>query len=171
MKHNYILLSTGPKSWEIIKNTLLITEHKESSENVFKTFETHLIQKPNKWVERLEFASMQQNEDNIDEYLDRLQTKAERCDFNANKEERILEQVIKGTKGTEERRNFSKPNLTLKLAIESIRAYKVTIKDDTCYKDASEIRARIYHEITAKNKRQCTRCGKSHGKKGRLLHF
>ena len=30
---------------------------------------------------------MQQNEDEIDEYLARLQTKAERCDFNANIED------------------------------------------------------------------------------------
>ena len=43
-----------------------------------------MIQKPNK------FWSMQQNEDKIDEYFVRLQTKAEICDFKANKEESIL---------------------------------------------------------------------------------
>ena len=50
-----------------------------------------MIQKPNKWVERLEFASMQQNKDETDKYLVRQQTKAERCDFNDNKEEKIPE--------------------------------------------------------------------------------
>ena len=135
LKHNYILLSTGPKGREIINNALLTAEQKENSENVFKVFETHMVQ----------FASMQQNEDEIDEYLVRLQTKAERCDFNANKEERILEQIIKGMKSAEEIRNFiSKPNLTLKVAIESMRTYEATTKDNTRYKDASEIRAGVY---------------------------
>ena len=111
-----------------------------------------MIQKPNKWIERLEFASMQQNEDEIDEYLVKLQTKAERCDFNANKEERILEQIIKRMKCAEERNLISKPSLALKVAIESIRTYEATIKDNTRYKDAREIRAGVYHEVTAKNK-------------------
>ena len=61
-KHNYILLSTGPKGREIMHG---------SSKIVFKIFETPIIQKSNKWLERLEFASMQQNEDEIDEYLTR----------------------------------------------------------------------------------------------------
>ena len=84
LKHNYILLSTGPKGREIIKNALLAADQKENSEKVFKIFETHMIQKPNKWVEWLEFAPLQQNEDKIGEYLVRPQTKVERCDFNAN---------------------------------------------------------------------------------------
>ena len=98
LKHNYILLSTGPKGREIINNALLTAKQKENSENVFQIFVTHMIQKPNKWVERLEFASMQRNEDEIDECVVRLLTKADRCDFNANKEERILEQIIKEMK-------------------------------------------------------------------------
>ena len=69
-------------------------------------------------------------------------------------------------KCAEERRNLiSKPSLTLKVAIESIRTYKVTMKDNTHYKDTSEIRSGVYPEVTAKNKRQCTRCTKCHGKK------
>ena len=64
---------------------------------------------------------MQQNDDEIDEYLVRLQNKAEKCDFNANKEEIILEQIIKGMGNSEERRYLiSKPNLTLKIAMESV---------------------------------------------------
>ena len=48
LKHNYILLSTAPKGREIINNALLTAKQKENSENVFKIFETHMIQKPNK---------------------------------------------------------------------------------------------------------------------------
>ena len=74
-----------------------------------KIFETHLVQKSKKWGK-------------IDKYLVRQQTKAERYYFKANKEERILVQVVKGMKTAEEKRNLiSKLNLTLKLAIESIR--------------------------------------------------
>ena len=50
LKYNYILLSTGSKGRELIKNTLLTTE-KESSENVFKIFEANIVRKPDKWVE------------------------------------------------------------------------------------------------------------------------
>ena len=48
LKYNYILLSTGPKDREFIKNAFLTTEQKESSENVFKFFLTNVVQKPNK---------------------------------------------------------------------------------------------------------------------------
>ena len=67
LKHNYIFLSTGPEDRKIINNALLTAEQKENSENMFQTFEIHMIQKTNRWVEQLEFASMQQNEDEMDE--------------------------------------------------------------------------------------------------------
>ena len=72
LKRNYILISTGPTRREVIKNAQLTTEQKENSKNVFKVFETQMIQKPNKWVERLEFTSFEQNDETIDEYLVRL---------------------------------------------------------------------------------------------------
>ena len=78
------------------------------------------------------------------------QTKAKRCDFNANKEERI-----KGVRSSEERRNLkSKLSLTLKIATESIRTYEATIKDNTRFKALCETKDGIVHEIVAKNKRQ-----------------
>ena len=164
LKYNYILLITGQKSRELTKNALLTTEQKESLENVFKIFGANMVQKPNKWVERLEFTSIKQNDDEIDEYLVRLQTKTERCDFNVNKEERIIEQIIKGIKSSEERRNFiSQPSLTLEIAIESIRMYEATMKDSTRNKNLCETKDGIIHEIAAKNKTQCTRCGKKYG--------
>ena len=51
---------------------------------------------------------------------------------------------------------MSKPSvsLTLKVAIESIRTYEATMKDNTRYKDASEIRAGVYHEVIPKNNAQ-----------------
>lgn len=47
-KHSYILLSTGPKCWEVIKNAKLTTEEKENLVNMFQIFETEMVQKPNK---------------------------------------------------------------------------------------------------------------------------
>ena len=38
LEYNYISLSMGPKGRELIKNLLLTTEQKESSENLFKIF-------------------------------------------------------------------------------------------------------------------------------------
>ena len=166
LKHNYILISTGPKGREVIKNTQLTTEQKENSKNVFKVFETQMIQKPNKWVERLEFTSFEQNDKTIDEYLVRLQTKADRCEFGTNKDERLLEQIIKGLKCLDERRNLiSKPNLTLEIAIENIRAYEATTKNNTRYKDASKMKAGVCHEIEMRRTKPCTRCQRNRGKR------
>ena len=54
-------------------------------------------------------------------------------------------------KCAEERRNLiSKPNLTLKVSIESIRTYKAIMKENTCYKGA---RARVYNEVRAQKQK------------------
>lgn len=112
------------------------------------------------------FTSFQQNDETIDEYIVRLQTKADRCEFGTNKDERLPEQIIKGLKCSDERRNLiSKPNLTLEIAIESIRAYEATTKNNTRYKDASETKAGVYHEIEMRMAKPCTRCGRNHGKR------
>ena len=61
-------------------------------------------------------------------------------------------------RSSEERRKLiSKLSLTLKIAIENIRTYEVTMKDNTRYKDLCETKDGIIHEIAAKNKRHCTR--------------
>ncbi len=55
-------------------------------------------------------------------------------------------------KCAEERRNLiSKPSITLEVSIKSIRTFETTMKDNTHYKDASEIRTGVYHEVAAKN--------------------
>ncbi|XP_036359250.1 rRNA 2'-O-methyltransferase fibrillarin isoform X2 [Octopus sinensis] len=143
----------------------------EISANVFRTSEAHEIEKPNKWVERLEFSLIQQVEESVDEYLDRLKSKAERCDFGTNQEERILEQIIKGLKWRNETKNLvNEPDLTLELAIESIRTYEATIESSTCYDDTNETKTDSCHEITVKNARPCGRCGKNHGKRKKDCH-
>lgn len=141
----------------------------ETSANVFRSSAVHQTENPNKWVERLEFSSINQREESVDEYLDRLESKAERCDFGTNQEERILEQIIKGVKWRSEIKNLvDEPNLTLKLAIESIRTYEATIESTTCY-DSDEGKTDSCHEETVKNIRSCGRCGKNHGKRKKRL--
>ena len=93
-------------------------------------------------------------------------TKADRCEFGTNKDKRLLEQIIKELKCSDERRNLiSKPNLTLEIAIENIRAYEATTKNNMRYKDASEMKAGVYHEIEMRRTKPCTRCGRNHGKR------
>ena len=49
---------------------------------------------------------------------------------------------------------ISKPRLTLKVAIKNIRMYVATIKDNKRYKDTSEIRTEVYHEVAAVKKKK-----------------
>lgn len=82
---------------------------------------------------------MEQNESLIDEYLNRLKAKAERCDFGMNTDERILEQIIKGLSWMEEKRTIiNKLNLTLEAVIKNIQAHKTTKARSTPYNDMSE---------------------------------
>lgn len=71
------MLSTGPKSLKVLKNTSVTTEQNKSLAKVFRIFETCLIQNLKKWFEQLEFPSMQQYEDSIKKDLNELKTKTE----------------------------------------------------------------------------------------------
>lgn len=73
-----------------------------------------------------------------------------------------MEQIIIGLRSADKRRNLiAKTELTLKSAIDSIRAYEITTKDNSRYKVANQEKNEIYHVVSTKNK-PCTRCGRHH---------
>ncbi|GFR64002.1 hypothetical protein ElyMa_005496200 [Elysia marginata] len=89
---NYILLSTGPKGRDLLLASGISKEGKKDPENVWAVFKNHLIEKPNKWVQRIELQSyIQKENETIEEFVLRLKTKADKCNFSTTvvKEERI----------------------------------------------------------------------------------
>lgn len=64
---------------------------------------------------------------------------------------------------------FNKPNLTLKLAVKSIKSYESTTKNSRHYNNVYEGKAETYYEVMLKNTRQCTRCRKTHKKEKKAV--
>ncbi|GFO10138.1 hypothetical protein PoB_003664300 [Plakobranchus ocellatus] len=146
---NYILISSGPKGRDLLLASNISSEEKTNPENVWTIFKNHLIEKPNKWVQRIELQSYIQKEpETIEEFVLRLKTKAEKCAFAtiAVKEERITEQIIKGCKYQEEKKKLlGKPDLTLVQAIEMVKNYESTTSSLTDCKSASKYSERTEH--------------------------
>jgi hypothetical protein len=61
-KWHYLLLSAGSKGCELWESWKISESDRKVSANVFNKFKEHLISTPNKWVSRLNFASLHQNE-------------------------------------------------------------------------------------------------------------
>ncbi|GFR81310.1 hypothetical protein ElyMa_000601300 [Elysia marginata] len=170
---NYILLSTGPKGRDLLLASGISEEGKKDPESVWAVFKNHLIEKPNKWVQRIELQSYIQKENGtIEEFVLRLKTKADKCNFSTTvvKEERIIEQIIKGCRYQEEKKKLlGKTDLTMAQAIEILKNYEATVKSLSEYKSASRYDSKpeqsqmdyVKHR-SKDSKKQCTKCGSSH---------
>ncbi|KAK3710638.1 hypothetical protein RRG08_034174 [Elysia crispata] len=104
---NYILLSSGPKGRDLLIASGITEDNKTNPDSAWSVYEEHMIEKPNKWVQRIKLQSFSQGEnETIEEFVLRLKTKADKCSFSTTnvKEERITEQIIKGSKYQEEKK-------------------------------------------------------------------
>jgi len=172
-KWNYILLSTGSRGRELLITSGISEDEKLNSENVWRVFENHMVEKPNKWVERIEFQSLTQNADeSFENFALRIRNKANKCGFNTEetKNERITEQLIKGIKWPEERRHLISMgnNLTLENTLAYAKSHEAAIKNSENYNAASSTTAtRNINAVRKQNykkstKKKCSRCGLHH---------
>ncbi|GFS27368.1 hypothetical protein ElyMa_005262300 [Elysia marginata] len=90
-KYHYLLLSSGPKGRELFQSHNITEDDKRNPAHLwslFDYFENHLVEKPNKWVQRLEFQQItQQASESVDQFVVRLRNKAEKCSFQLNQKD------------------------------------------------------------------------------------
>ncbi|GFS14182.1 hypothetical protein ElyMa_001417400 [Elysia marginata] len=118
------------QSRELFQSHNITEEDKPNPAHLWSLFENHLVEKPNKWLQRLEFQQItQQASESVDEFVVRLRNKAEKCSFQLNqKDDRITEQLIKGILWKEEKKNLISKGeeLTLTVAIEMAKSFEAS---------------------------------------------
>ncbi|GFN96973.1 hypothetical protein PoB_002347900 [Plakobranchus ocellatus] len=111
-----------PKGRDLFEAKQVSTEDKANPDKLWNMFEDYMVEKPKKWVQRIELQGMTQSTDEtVEEFILRLRNKADNCSFSEEtKQERILEQLIKGIKYPDQQKLLlSKGDtLDLKTAIE-----------------------------------------------------
>ena len=89
-KWHYILLSAGTRGHELWNSWVLSDDDKKDPAIVFEKFEKHLVGTLNKWVMRLELASLIQKEgEAVDDFICRLKAKANMCKFDNEENKNI----------------------------------------------------------------------------------
>ncbi|GFO26068.1 hypothetical protein PoB_005257300 [Plakobranchus ocellatus] len=61
--YNYMLLSSRSKGRDLFKAKQVSTEDKANSDKLWNMFEDYMVEKPNKWVQRIELQCMTQSTD------------------------------------------------------------------------------------------------------------
>ncbi|GFO45200.1 polyprotein [Plakobranchus ocellatus] len=132
-KYHYLLLSSGPKGRELFQAHNISEEDKRNPTHLWSLFEGHMVERPNKWVQRLELQNMtQQAPETVDQFVVRLRNKPDKCSFHPDqKDDRITEQLIKGILWKEEKKKLiSKGDeLTLTMAIEMSKSFEASNKN------------------------------------------
>ena len=170
---NYILISSGPRGRDLLESKQISEADKKIPAKVWKIFEDHLVEKPNKWVQRIELQGMTQKDtETVEEFVLRVTNKAENCCFSdANtRDERLTDQIIKGIKYPEEQKKLLAKGDALKLAeaITLAKAYEATVKSLSQYKSAAAATPTACDAIkklkpaNTKNNKSCQRCGRNH---------
>ncbi|GFN96528.1 hypothetical protein PoB_002303400 [Plakobranchus ocellatus] len=126
-----MLLSSGSKGRDLFEAKQVSTEDKANPDKLWNIFEDYMVEKRNKWVQRIELQGMTQSTDEtVEEFILRLGNKADNCSFSdETKQERILEQLIKGIKYPDQQKKLlSKGDaLDLKTAIGVAKAHEATV--------------------------------------------
>ena len=144
----------------------LTQAQKENPKTVLKKYSDHLVGVPNKWVMRLEFSEMKQQENEpIDDFIVRIQSKAEQCSFSdAGKQDMVTFQLIKGIQWTEARRVLiGKGNdLAMDAAITCAKAHEATTQSTSSF-DKKGVSVNALNKHHWKN--ECGFCGTKHARR------
>ena len=164
-KYHYILLSSGPKGRELFQSSKLSENDKKTPKRVWQVFEDFLIEKPNKWVQRIELQAMLQGKDeSVESFILRLRTKTAKCSFRdeAVQKERIVEQLIKGCRYPEERKRLIEKGdaLDMTTAVTILKSHEASTKHANEYLTAASDDRLA--KVSVINKRKCSKCGLSH---------
>ncbi|XP_019628682.1 PREDICTED: uncharacterized protein K02A2.6-like [Branchiostoma belcheri] len=130
---SYILLWVGSQGLDLF-NSWEFTDAGDAKkpDKILEKFETHLEPKTNHRIYRYEFQGIQQKPDEpIDDYVARLKNVAKKCKFkdDAETKDRLVDQLIWGCIHKKVQKTLvGKPDLTLKDAMDTARAFEATQK-------------------------------------------
>lgn len=167
-KYHYILISAGTRGRDLFQTAKLTEEDKKNPSKLWKIFEDFLVEKPNKWVQRIELQSLcQESDETIESFILRLRNKTSKCSFSDEETEndRILEQLIKGCRHHEERKRLLEKGeaLDLKTAIIILKSHEISMKHVSQYSSAATTSERsTAMDVIQTQKFKCQKCGLLH---------
>ena len=167
---DYILLFAGEQGIKLY-NSWDIQAEEKTTENVWKRFETHIEPKTNFRVARIYFREYKQNADEtIDDFIARCRLQSSKCCFSdAEKEDRILDQVIAGIKHQELKKELLSKDATYTLsqALDLGRTYEASIRHMKSVAQAKTSDQVTINAFKNESYQKCQNCGRRHAKQPR----
>lgn len=161
-RHNYIIFQTGERGEKLADTWKLTAEQLAKSENVWQQLRQSVGTSENFRVHRLTLMGYRQNEDeSIDEFHARCRSLAQKCKFQ-NVEERILDQLVVGTRVAESRREMLKGDE--KLTVDEALAICRTQEASEAHMKAFETSKSKKVDSVQKSEfiKDCKFCGRDH---------
>lgn len=169
---NHILLNAGEEGLKIFNSWSLSAAEEKNPEVIWEKFSTHVEPKTNFRIARFQLQKMKQEDESIDKYVSRIKLQAFKCKFRDDQEiqERVIEQLIIGTKHTEVQKDLlaKDDKLTLDQAIDISRSHEASIEHMRQLTAATETAtttatAKAASDVHAINRTQkCNFCGLDH---------
>ena len=167
-QHNYIIFQAGEKGEELSKTWTLSAEDLKDPDKVWKAFDQAVGAADNFRVNRLNLTNYRQRDgESIDEFYVRCRILALKCKFS-NVDERLLDQIIVGTRCNESRKELLKKDETLKIedALISCRTYEASEEHMKAFeKSAPAVPIDAVHRKAEDKRRyikECLYCGQDH---------
>ena len=170
-KVSYILLWSGEKGLDIYNSWAFTKEEdRKKPDVIFKRFENQLEPKTSHRIHRYTLQGIRQEQgEPVDDFISRLKNLAAKCQFrdNAEIEDRVLDQLIWGSRHRDVQRSLISrdKSLTLEAAIEIARSHEAISKHMKTLAGSSRNfqEDRIINAIRREQEREfCNNCGKQH---------
>jgi len=132
-KATYILLWIGEEGLKVVNSFELSDEDKAKTDMIFDKFTKYLEPKSNFRIARFQLQGFRQTKDeSVDSFMARCKLQAQKCQFTeAEMEERLIEQLIIGTRERKVQENVLGKDEKLKLdkAMDIARTREATVND------------------------------------------
>ncbi len=167
---DHILLFTGPTGIRMYNSWSLPEEDKKNPAVVWAKFLEQIKPKDNFRVARLYLQKFkQQPNESIDDFVSRIKLQAFRCSFSdAELSERVIEQIIAGTRHADlQKQLLAKDNtLTLAQAIDLARAFEASLEHMSqlarVQNDPTRVDVHAFRATERNAIKQCSNCGNRH---------
>lgn len=129
---DHILLFAGAEGLKIFNSWSLSKEDAAKTDTVWEKFITHVEPKTNFRIARFQLQATKQGNESIDSFVSKIRLQALKCKFRDDQEihERVIEQIILGTRHAELQKTLlEKDNsLSLEAALDICRAFEASIE-------------------------------------------